>query len=220
MARKEKKYHFIYKTTNLLNGKYYIGMHSTDNLEDGYLGSGKRLRYSINKHGTENHVREILEFVNSREDLKKREKEIISTNEIAKKECLNLKVGGDGGFSNEAHKIKFIKSGINNFEKTKHKREKTLELKRKDLEWEKNRLIKVRKGLCNYYKDNEYHFKNKRHSEETKKIMSEKKKGKFCNELNSQHGTCWITKDGVNKKIKKEELENFIFLGWNRGRVV
>ena len=35
MARKEKQYHFIYKTTNLLSGKYYLGMHSTDNLQDG-----------------------------------------------------------------------------------------------------------------------------------------------------------------------------------------
>ena len=71
MPRKEKKYHFIYKTTNLLSGKYYIGMHSTDNLGDGYLGSGKRLRYSINKYGEENHNREILEFVDSRKELKK-----------------------------------------------------------------------------------------------------------------------------------------------------
>ena len=66
MARKEKTYHFIYKTTNLLNGKYYIGMHSTFNLEDGYMGSGKRLKRSLNKYGKENHKVEILEFVDNR----------------------------------------------------------------------------------------------------------------------------------------------------------
>ena len=101
MARKEKKYHFIYKTTNLLNGKYYIGMHSTDNLNDGYMGSGKRLRYSVNKYGKENHKVEVLEFFDDRKQLAAREKEIVNLNEIAKEECLNLCVGGQGGFINE-----------------------------------------------------------------------------------------------------------------------
>jgi hypothetical protein len=95
--RKEKQYHFIYKTTNLLSGKYYIGMHSTDNLEDDYLGSGNRLRYSIKKYGKINHKREILEFCENRKELKSREKEIVNLNEIAKKECMNLCVGGEGG---------------------------------------------------------------------------------------------------------------------------
>lgn len=49
-----RKYHYIYKTTCTITSKFYIGMHSTDNLEDGYVGSGKRLWYSINKHGKEN----------------------------------------------------------------------------------------------------------------------------------------------------------------------
>ena len=85
MARKEKKYHFIYKTTNILSGRYYIGMHSTDDLEDGYLGSGNRLRLAIRKHGKESFKREILEFCKTREDLKKREIEVVNLDEISKK---------------------------------------------------------------------------------------------------------------------------------------
>lgn len=63
MSRKQKKYHYIYKTTCLMTCKFYVGMHSTDNLEDGYLGSGKILGYSLNKYGRENHIKEILEYL-------------------------------------------------------------------------------------------------------------------------------------------------------------
>ena len=69
-------------------------MHSTDNLEDGYMGSGKRLRRSLNKYGKENFKFEILEFLPNRETLKEREKELVNLNEVMKKECLNLTIGG------------------------------------------------------------------------------------------------------------------------------
>ena len=94
MARKEKKYHFIYKTTNILNGKYYYGLHSTSNLDDGYLGSGRRLKYSLNKYGKENHKREIIEYCDTRKQVLTRENEIVNLNEIAKEDCMNLIVGG------------------------------------------------------------------------------------------------------------------------------
>src|ERR1035437_9128301 len=70
-----RKFHFIYKTTCLVNGKYYIGMHSTDNLEDGYMGSGTRVCRSIKKYGRENFKIEIIEFLSDRENLKIRERE-------------------------------------------------------------------------------------------------------------------------------------------------
>ncbi len=74
MPRKHYQYHYIYKTTNILNDKFYIGMHSTNDLNDGYQGSGKRLRYSINKHGRKAHTTEILEFLPDRESLRKKRK--------------------------------------------------------------------------------------------------------------------------------------------------
>jgi len=78
MARQERKYHYIYKITCKITNRYYIGMHSTDDLNDGYFGSGKRLWFSINYHGKENHVKEILEFLPTRQLLKEREKEIVN----------------------------------------------------------------------------------------------------------------------------------------------
>lgn len=82
-----RKYHYIYKTTCIITNKFYIGMHSTDNLEDSYIGSGKRLWHSINKHGKENHVCEILEFLPNRSSLKAREKEIVNKELINEELC-------------------------------------------------------------------------------------------------------------------------------------
>lgn len=39
-----RKYKFIYKVTNLINKKIYIGQHATDNIKDGYRGSGVALK--------------------------------------------------------------------------------------------------------------------------------------------------------------------------------
>jgi hypothetical protein len=97
MPRKEHNYHYIYKTTNLINGKYYIGMHSTSNLEDGYIGSGTYLKRSINKYGKENFKFEIIEYCPNRKSLKEREKELVNEDFISNLLCMNLKTGGDGG---------------------------------------------------------------------------------------------------------------------------
>jgi len=88
MPRKQYKYHYIYKTTNTLNGKFYVGMHSTNNLNDEYIGSGKRLWHSINKHGKENHKCEILEFLSDRQSLKTREAEIVNKELLENKKCM------------------------------------------------------------------------------------------------------------------------------------
>ena len=95
----QRKHHYIYRITRTDgSGKYYIGMHSTDNLDDGYFGSGSLLSRSIKKHGRENHIKEILEYLPSREALKLREKEFVSEEILGDKLCMNLKLGGDGGF--------------------------------------------------------------------------------------------------------------------------
>ena len=82
-------------------------MHSTDNVDDGYIGSGKRLWHSINHHGIENHKFEILELCEDRTQLAGREREIVNQQLLENPLCLNLKVGGIGGWgahSDEAKK--------------------------------------------------------------------------------------------------------------------
>lgn len=214
-----RKHHFIYKTTNLLNGKYYIGMHSTNNLNDGYMGSGKRLRRSINKYGKENFRVEILEYLPDRELLVKREKEIVNEELLKDPMCINLKEGGRGGFCDDDHKDKFLKSGMlirwNNPDAPAHVRLKELN---KDLDWKRRKSKKVKDGLkrANH---NHATFKGKQHSEESKRKISLSSKGKCTGKANSQFGTCWITNGIENKKIKKTELNNFIELGWKLGRI-
>jgi|TARA_R110000851_G_scaffold47424_1_gene115119 hypothetical protein len=205
--RKQKKYHYIYKTINELSGKYYIGMHSTDNLDDGYLGSGTRLRRSINKYGKDNFKREILEFCDSRELLKAREEEVVNLDEIAKIDCMNLKVGGYGGFIDGDHHKK-MRVGASKYQKKK---------------WvDEEYRIKISKILLDNVKkahvDGKIKYDNfidKKHSEESKEKMSESKKGRGKGKTNSQFGKCWITNEVESKKISGTDL---IPEGWRLGR--
>jgi hypothetical protein len=95
-----KKYNFVYKTTNTLNDKFYIGVHSTDNLDDGYLGSGLYLKKAIERYSTKNFKREILEFFPTQEEAFKREAEIVTEEFISQESNYNLSVGGKGGYNN------------------------------------------------------------------------------------------------------------------------
>ena len=94
----EKEYvYYIYKTTCTITNKYYIGMHKTCNLKDGYMGSGLLLRRSIKKHGLNNHFIEILEYCDSYEKLAEREQYIVNSDLLNDPLCMNLKTGGIGG---------------------------------------------------------------------------------------------------------------------------
>lgn len=205
MPRKQKKYHFIYKTTNKLTNKFYIGMHSTDNLNDGYLGSGKRLWYSIRKYGKENHKIEILEFFETREKLRDKEIEIINEDILNDPLCINLKKGGDGGFINEEHHKKCTQAGL-----------KSQWSNQDYIDWHKARQS-MRFSDLNSKKLSNWGFKNKKHTVESKEIMRNKRLGhqNQNGEKNSQFGTQWITNGKEIKKIKRGET---VPQGWRFGK--
>lgn len=92
-----KQFNYIYKITNITNGKIYIGKHSTDDLNDGYMGSGKIIKRALNKYGIENFKKEYLVFCDKEDKLNWFERFYIrkygSTNaDIG----YNLTKGGDG----------------------------------------------------------------------------------------------------------------------------
>ena len=89
----------VYKTTNLLTGKYYIGQHQTEDLNDGYLGSGKYLRAHIKKYGKENFKKEILFIYTTKEEMNAKEKELVTWDLVESSECYNQTIGGTCGLS-------------------------------------------------------------------------------------------------------------------------
>ena len=56
----EKEFNYVYLTTNIVNGKQYVGSHSTNNIDDNYLGSGRYFLKSLRKEGKQNFKREVL----------------------------------------------------------------------------------------------------------------------------------------------------------------
>ncbi len=217
MPRKkiEKKYHYLYKTTNIINSKYYYGMHSTSNMDDGYLGSGDIIRRSIRKYSKENFKLEVLQFFESRDELIEAEKSLITDDIINEVNCMNLIKGGYGGaWTSEQQRKNGEKGNI-----------KMNILRLTNPEWVKNKFIKASNSLKLAYKtgkrkipDIVYDWTGKKHKDETKEKIGKANSIHQQGKNNSQYGTCWITKDNTNKKIKKEQLQSFIDLGWIKGR--
>ena len=122
--KNEKKHNYFYKTTNKVNGKYYYGIHSTDNLEDGYMGSGNTILRAFKKHGKENFIKEIIADYQTRKEASDHEKSVVTEELIELGECYNLRTGGDCNynFSNVLKiKLSIIAKCRKHSEKTKQK---------------------------------------------------------------------------------------------------
>ena len=89
-----KQYYYFYKITNMINNHYYYGIHSTNNLNDGYMGSGTRLHKAYEKYGIENFHKEILCFFDSWDEMCNYERIIVNQDLVDNDECYNLVLGG------------------------------------------------------------------------------------------------------------------------------
>ena len=164
--------HILYKTSNILNGRFYIGIHSTKNPNDGYLGSGKRLKYEINKYGRESFRVEVMEILPTRKALEEREAQIVTPQLLSDPLCLNLKNGGEGGWDhlNKNSDVQRNRA-IRGNEKQK--------LLRENPEWLARNKQARSKAMSKRHKDGTAHVPNwtgRTHSEEAKRKMSETRK--------------------------------------------
>lgn len=214
-------YYTVYRITNKINGKIYIGTHKTRNLDDGYMGSGTYLKLALKQYGLENFKKEILFTFKTPEEMYAKEMEIVNKDFLVTEHTYNLVVGGSGGFCILKEDSVFNYKSIPEFakicsQKGLEGRQKRLKELRNDSEWCKKVSTSISDGLRSYYKNGgKGAFLGKTHTEATKKKISESVKGTRDGERNSQHGTMWIT-DGINnKKIKNDKL---IPDGWYKGR--
>jgi hypothetical protein len=277
MRKNNRKYHYFYKITNLINDHFYYGVHNTDNLDDGYMGSGTRLKKAYKKYGIENFKKEILKFFNTSKEAFEYEAEIVTEELKIDNNCYNIQGGGES-FNTSGYVC--VKDNIGNtfFVRTDDPRYINGELKhvgkglfvakdkngnhyyisKEDPRFISGELVGCSKGIkyseehnkklkeiihivhkphktcyvCNEFEiikikvtDKEaYLNQGYQEGKKYRKIIRQstsdthKKLNYQMGEKNSQYGTCWIHNDKENKKIKKEELENYINKGWIKGR--
>lgn len=86
-------FYYVYKITNTINGKIYIGVHKTDNLEDSYMGSGTLIKRSIKKHGVENFIKEYIQFFDDYQSCLDLEELLVTEAFIASPHNYNIKGG-------------------------------------------------------------------------------------------------------------------------------
>ena len=189
------------------------------------MGSGILIKKAILKYGLENFIREILYECSSLEELNIKEKELVSVDFVIRRDTYNICEGGyGGGFSyiNRTGKNLYGKNGQYGFGKQNLLPGDIV----KKILLEENRFEEFRKKVSDskkiHYKENGSHWTGKTHKKETiekqKEIFSIIKHQQGIN--NSQFGTCWITNGKENKKIKKEDIDNYLELGYCKGRII
>lgn len=200
-------YGYIYKTTNLVNGKIYIGQHKSIKFTKEYIGSGKYLSYAIAKYGRDNFDVELLESAETKSELNFLERKWISKFNSTNREVgYNLTQGGDGGdtFSllPDEDKLKAINRRSSSLQGRVVSEETRQKISKKGKgrvlsEETRKKISQKRKGQTSWLKGKHLSEEQKRHlsikcsgwhhSDEAKQKISNKEKGRRLTEEWKQH---------------------------------
>lgn len=205
------KYNFVYITTNLINGKQYIGDHCTNNLNDNYLGSGILLTKKVKEYGRKNFKREILEFFSTKQEAFNAQEKYINEYDTLVPNGYNINPKGGHSILEECSTSTKQKQSNSLKGKSKSKEHKKhiseSKIGNKNPMYGKTISEKTRKGIIKSNKNrvgNKSSFYGKHHSEETKQKIS-----------NLHKDTFYITNDIITKRLKRGEI---IPDGWKLGR--
>ncbi len=212
-------HHYVYLITNTEDGKVYIGKHSTSNLDDGYMGSGKLLTRAICKHGIEKFRKEILSFFSSESEALDFESSLVNEAFVSSDETYNLNMGGRGSW-HRANTSLSREWRQENGRKNGKKWWSNLSVEEK----EAHRIdyiakMKLANSAESYYSSR---FTGRKHSTESKKKIGAANSIHQNGENNSRRGSMWIYHpiQKQSRSIWKEDYEKFSVDGWLPGRKI
>lgn len=191
-------YFYVYKTTNTVNGKIYVGKHKSEKhpLENGYLGSGKLLLAAIQKYGRRVFTKEVLVWCNSLDEMASEEAAIVTEEFVSRPDTYNMHRGGNGGFDHinnnatERARVTQVASQYNKVNGVGGTAHITPDgMKRVVDTARRNQPLATR--LANT--DDAI----------AKKKATWERTGRGKGSNNSQAGTMWITDGSTNRKIQK-----------------
>jgi group I intron endonuclease len=219
-------YNFVYITTNLVNGKQYVGDHSTNNINDSYLGSGLLIQKSMYKYGRKNFKRKILKICETKKEAFNAQEKYINEYNTLFPNGYNISPKGGVGV-NDCHAYETkekIRNSLKGIPKTKEHIENIRKIRRRQGAWNKGKPISenMRKSIIesNKKRAGENHsMYGKTHTKEAKEKMR-RPKGPMKEEhkqniSNSHKGKFYITNGITIKQLKKNDP---IPEGWILGR--
>lgn len=206
-------FYYLYRTTNLLNGKQYIGAHSHKNLANNYLGSGKLLKEDVKRYGWKSFKKEILLTAPNYGELLKEEAKVVSREFVLREDVYNIDIGGRGYVRTSRHS----ELGRINFAKGND----MLKQKRKDPLFVRETSRRISEALKNRFSYCDGTFLNRKHILETKRKIGAKSKVHQKGVGNSQFGTHWYYHPILlkNRKVRDIEVQEVLAEGWVPGRI-